>query len=231
MTRRLPLLLALSLLAGLAFAQPPSINTITVTATGSASAAPTQATLTLGVTTNDANPTQAFDQASQAMTRVRAALLKAGVPSKALRTSTFTATPLTRRQADGSTRTTFRVQHLYTLTLDHVAQVAGVLQAALDAGATTVDRITFGLTDPTQLAYQARRQASVLAHAKAAQLASDNHLHLMRVLSIQERPSSGGIQPGVALMTANAAQQPIEAGSLTTSVTLTITYATTPQEY
>jgi uncharacterized protein YggE len=221
-------------------AAPP--RTVSVDATGEATASPDVVTVEVGVEIEDTDLNQALSDANQRMADVTAALKDAGIADKNVQTSRFNISvirpsdqptrapgmPTTQQQQEQPqpAETSYRVTNLVQVTVPmaEVEQVGEVLQQALDAGANTVNYIRFGLQDPTSLEDQAREAAIAAAKAKAEQLANGFGATLGPIRSV----NSGGGAPVRALAMeapqAAAGAVPISAGELSVSVHVQATF-------
>lgn len=225
-------------------------RTVSVDATGEATASPDVVTVELGVEIENTDLGPALDEANQRMADVTAALKDAGITDDNIQTTRFNisviqpsdqaARGMPVPQAPQSTEgpepaqeqqaqvTRYRVTNVVQVTvpMSEVEQVGQVLQQALDAGANTVNYIRFGLQDPTALEEQARNAAIDAAQKKAEQLANGFGATLGPIRSI----SSGGGAPVRAFaMEAPAAEAagvavPISAGELSVTIHLSATF-------
>ncbi|MBV8306446.1 MAG: SIMPL domain-containing protein, partial [Gammaproteobacteria bacterium] len=115
------------------------------------------------------------------------------------------------------------------VTLDDLARIGTVIDAATQAGANRIQGIQFTLRDQDAVRAQALREAATRARAEVDVLAAALGLKVLRVLTVEE--SSPRVMPvrvysGAArAMTADAAAPtPVEAGTLdiTADVTLSV---------
>lgn len=164
------------------------LNTITVVGSGSAQGTPDMAMLSLGVDVTDPDVTTAFMNTNAIMEDVIVALLEAGVAREDIRTTGLNiwqevqgfgvgAPPFLAPVATPVPQDTEPQQPLYhvsnqlTITVRDIDNVADVIQAGIDAGATNLYGLSFGIEDPQALEREARIDAMNDAASRAAQYA------------------------------------------------------------
>ena len=116
------------------------------------------------------------------------------------------------------------------VTLDDLAKIGAVIDAATQAGANHVQGIQFTLRDQDAVRAQALREAATRARAEVDVLAAALGVKVLRVLSVEEnsprvvpvRVYMGGAARAMAASA--AAATPVEAGTLdvTADVTLSV---------
>lgn len=217
-------MLLLALLSGLAYAQQDGI---VVHGTGTAQADPDLARLTVGVSVTDAEVQSALDRADAVMTKVRQALLDAGVARADIQTTAYQVWREELRDRDGAvTGARYHVDHSYQVTVRALDGLGGVLADALAAGANSVGAITFGVADPAALQALARERAMDDARRRAEQLAARAGVELGAPLAIEEAAGAAPVGPQVAFARVDGSGgAPVEAGSLTVRIDVTVRYA------
>ncbi|GAC1663889.1 MAG: hypothetical protein PVS2B3_17290 [Steroidobacteraceae bacterium] len=118
------------------------------------------------------------------------------------------------------------------VTLDDLARIGGVIDAATGSGANHVQGIQFTLRDQDAVRARALREAATRARAEAEVLAAALGLKVVRVLSVEElSPRSVPVRYNAAPRAMAGAvadvATPVEAGTLdiTADVTLTVEVA------
>lgn len=205
------------------------VSTLTVSGTGEATADSDSVTITLGVQTRDESAAKAADDNARRMAASIEALQAAGVPEEEIKTSSYSIYP-TRDWIDGrqSEKVIFEVSNrvTFTLNLTDEVDVGGIIDAAVGAGANTIDGVSFGLRDPTPVREEALEEAVLDGMGKAAVIAEAAGVSLGRILSISE----GGSAPipmaeSKVFFAADAgAATPIAPGDVKVTATVTITY-------
>ena len=221
MTRIAPLAAGLLLAIGLAGAQTP--NTIQASGSAIRSVKPDMAQVNAGVTTLGTTAQAAAEQNATLTDAVIKALEKVLGSSGTIQTLYYSISP--RYNNSGSTQTLvgYSVSNTLQVTVNNVALVGPLIDAANGAGANNISGPFYGLqnADPeVQLALAAAAKQA-LAHATA--IASGLGAKAGAVLSAQEgstvRPAVDGSGAGLATATST----PIQTGTVNVSATVTVT--------
>ncbi len=211
---------------GAAMAQDMS-RTITVSGEGEASAAPTQANLSAGVSSLAATADAALAQNARNMTAVFATLKRLGVPERSIQTSNFSIQPqyADNPRGNGPGKITgYLVSNQVDVTLDDTKKLGPALDALVQAGANQINSVSFAIKDQSALQETARKAAIADARRRAETYATAAGVSVGTVLSIQEGGASGPV-PMFRVMAARApAGTPIAAGELNVSASVTVTY-------
>ncbi|MDR3512058.1 MAG: SIMPL domain-containing protein [Caulobacteraceae bacterium] len=232
------LLLAASALAlplalpGAAWADAPGADrafeatTLSLSADGETQVAPDQATLNLGVQVTAPTAAEAMAQNAQQMTAVFAALRKAGLPERDVRTSNLSlSAQYTYAQDKPPVLNGYAASNEVTVTVNDIARLGPVIDAVTAAGANQVNGVSFGLKDSSAAEDAARLAAVKALSAKAALYAGATGYHVVRLINLSE--GGGETPPGpvrpMALMKA-ATPTPVSAGQLSVQVTVTGVY-------
>lgn len=204
---------------------------ITVTGTGTATAAPDVAFVSAGVTTQGATAKAASDANSTTMTAVIAAIKAAGIADKDIQTGNFSINPVysqNKNDTGGSTITAYRVDNSVNVTVGVVGDAAKVLDAAVTAGANNNVSIRFGIKDATALQEQALTAAVQQAAGKAGAIATATGVKLTGAYSVTEQSGGGPVPVATrALASAAAPSVPVETGQLSVNATVQVTYTYT----
>jgi uncharacterized protein len=216
--RRVLLITAVAGLAAVAVAfttagSSASGRTVTTNGHGVVTVVPDQATIDAGVRTTGATAAAALAANGDAMTRVIAALKRAGATK--IQTQEVSLYPQTgpRGKVTG-----FVAQNTVTAT-SPLAQAGRLIDAAVGAGANTIDGPTLGVSIQNRLYRQALRNAVADARAKALALAGS----VGRVLTISEQSQQQPITFGAAAKTPSAT--PVEAGTQQVTADVQVTFA------
>jgi uncharacterized protein YggE len=199
-------------------------RTITGTATGEVEGTPDTLTVSLGVQTNGGSATEALARNADRATAVINALKGAGVAPADLQTSQLSLYPT----FDNKGRPTgYSVSNMVTAEVHDVANAGGIVDAAAAQAGNDirVNGISLSIEDTSRLVAAARRDAVTRARAQAQQLARAAGVRLGPLQRVTERRH----QPAAAEhlgFAADAAlsRTPIEAGSQTLSVDVTVVY-------
>ncbi len=164
-------------------------HAITVTGLGSASGSPDTAHVSVGAELSGNNVTEAFAEANTTVQAIINALLELGIERQDIRTnnlSIYVEGPY-EISAPGQPRT-YRVSNTVEIIVRDVNQVEAVVNAAIEAGATSIYGLSFTVNDPSELEATAREDAVADARARAEQLASLVGAQLGDVITITEIP-------------------------------------------
>lgn len=225
----LAVMVILSLIgASVATAQEPSI--IRVTGSGTAYSTPDIAYLSVGVEVANAGVQAAVDEANNRINDVRSSLEALGISADDVRTENFYLYRETIYQ-DGtpSDQALFRVSNYLRITVRETETVPQVLAAVLEAGANSVNNVSYGIDDVAAVESEARALALADAEATAAELADLVGASVGEVVSVTEyggggfyTQSNGGMGGGGG--GGGFSPVPIDGGSLGVSVNVDVTF-------
>lgn len=198
---------------------------IGVSGTGRVFVTPDTAIASIGVEITAPTLSAATKESSDKMTAVLNAIKAQGVDAKDIQTSSYNVYPLTNNPKEGESPvvTAYRVSNIVTVKVRKVADVGKVLDAALEAGANSINSVYFTVNDPTKAQDEARTLAVKDAMAKAQTLATAAGVKVGKLFAISE--VSGGVVPLYrgAFESAPAAgggAGPVETGSTEISVSV-----------
>jgi len=164
-----PLALALVVGAPASWAEPHRM--ITVTGEGEVEAAPDMATLTLGVTEEDAEAVVAMDAVTAAMGAVLERLAAEGIEARDLQTRSVQLHPVWANRSSGSELlriSGYQVSNTVMVRARELAWLGAVMDAVLRDEANRFDGLSFGLANSEALTNEAQQNAVADALAKAA---------------------------------------------------------------
>jgi uncharacterized protein YggE len=236
---------ALAFSAPAAFAQSAPVPAIeaghtllTVTAQGSSTREPDLASYTAGVTTQGATASEALSANSAQMTKVIAALKRAGIADKDVQTSNLSVSPVyanPKRLPDGNYEdgpqriVGYQANNSVSVRQRKLADIGKVIDALVSAGANQVNGPNFQLSQPESAMDEARVEAMKSARTRADLYAKASGLRVSRIVSISE---SGGYSPQPVMYVRKqamvAAAPPVAAGELEMNVNVTVQFELTP---
>jgi uncharacterized protein YggE len=201
-------------------------NAIFVSGSGSASAKANEATLTVGVTTEDPSASKAIEDNAALMNSVIDAIEALGIPEDMIRTVQYSVYPnydWELRQTTG-----YRVTNMVQVEIEDIDLVGGVIDAAARAGANNIQGISFGLSDDVSEGLRTEAYVDALedARGKAELIAETLGLEITGVLSVSES-SYSPYQPYRAFAEAAyeaPAPTPIIEGTLSVSVSVQVAF-------
>jgi uncharacterized protein len=220
MTRTIRLALAIGLAAAALFAQTTPAS---VQATGSATinVQPDQAQLTVSVTTQGTTASAAGQQNATQTVIVTQAVTSLVGASGSIQTVSYSVYPRYGTGTQSSNIVGYSATNSFQVTLTNLTLIGSVIDAANQAGATSVGNLTLGLQNPEPSLQQALAAASKQALANAGAIASGLGRTTGAVLSAQQ---SSAYTPVVALVgAAPSTTTPVQTGPVSVSATVTVT--------
>jgi uncharacterized protein YggE len=219
----------LFLLAGCAFAQAPPERTllpsIHTTAEATVTAQPDQARIDVGVVTQAANAQAAGSQNAAHADAVLKELRRVAGPNAQIRTTGYALDPNYRTPRPGGTPeiSGYTARNTVEVTTSDLSSAGGLIDAAMQAGANSIQRLEFTLKDRQAARAQALREATARARADAEAIANALGLKIVRVLSVKA-DGEAPIRPMVMTMARieAAPATPIEPGTVEVRATVTL---------
>lgn len=162
--------------------------TITVVGQGSVTAEPERARLNVGVETIAASAQEASEENTTRMEAVLAALREAGIAEKDIQTSNYSiwTESLPGGRTDAEPNVQYRVTNQVSVVVSDPSKVSDLLDAVIEAGATSIYGVTFEVKDTKALEAKARAEAIADAQARAADLAKLNGVKVGPVAQVSE---------------------------------------------
>jgi uncharacterized protein len=206
--------------AGASSAAEPASGSITVLGTGSANVTPDRGTFSFSTVSQARTAAAALSASSDDVTRVIAALQRAGVAKADLQTSEVSLSP--RSSEDGQTIVGYTASNTVTAVVRNLGRAGAVIDAAVGAGANQMSGPGLLASDQTSAYRDALKAAVADARAKAQTLAAASGVTTGRITAIAEAGS--GPQPLPAGATRDAVAQ-IEPGTQQIDATVSVTFA------
>jgi uncharacterized protein YggE len=205
-------------------------RTITVVGEGKVTTKPDVAQANIGVQVIGADPKQATSDAAALMEKLMEALKAQGVAENDIQTSYYNLWVDRPYNPDGSqsAEAIYRVNNNVQVTIRDLSKVTTILGAAIEAGANTIDSVTFNLADSSTLRSEARQKAVADAKIKAEELATLNEVQVGDVVSVSEvvvNVPFFAANVGYAAEGLGGGAGPIVPGEVEVSVQLQVTYA------
>lgn len=148
-------------------------NTITVTGYGSVQGAPDIATVDVGVDVFKPTVSEAFTEANTTLQAIIDALSEIGVAAEDIQTTNLSVYSTTQFNSEsGSDERGYNVTNTVHVIVRDVSQVEDVIDAAINAGASTLYGLSFNIQDRAALETQARELAMQDATARAQEYAT-----------------------------------------------------------
>ena len=201
-------------------------DTITVVGAGTASAAPDEATVVIGVAATRPNVHDAVATANADMSRLLSALHNQGAQDKDIQTFTISINQQTT--CCPSTMLGYSATNQVTVTIHHLANVSGVLLAAVDAVGNDIQLsgVSVLVANPTAAITAARAGAMADASARAQAWAKLAGHHVGGLISLSEIVTAAPYSPcyGGCGGAGAGGGVPVMAGQTSFAVTVTATY-------
>jgi uncharacterized protein len=213
-------------------AMAASVPTVSVSGHGQVNVPPDTASVSIGIDVIQPTLGEAQEQATAQATTVIEALKAAGIADEDIQTAYFSVNILRDYSENGDPTqiTGFEITNQLQITVRDTDMLGNLLDEAVNAGANSINGVTFYVDDQTPAASQARKLAVEDARTKAEELAAAAGLTLGPVLSIAEGTVSPMPPPmaagagGMEMAKAQAAV-PVQPGSSTIAVDVAMTFA------
>jgi hypothetical protein len=194
-------------------------DVITVNGSGAVATVPDRAELNFGVVSQAATARAALSANATAARRVVDALRGAGVAAADLQTQQLSLSP--RYNEKGDDVVGYTAHTSVSARIRDLDRAGAVIDAAVNAGANTVDGPSLTRSDQAELYRTALRNAVADARTKAQALASAGEVRLGAVVSVVE----SGAAPMPVAERAAADAPPIEPGTQRIDAMVTVTFA------
>jgi uncharacterized protein len=202
-------------------------GTIVVSGTGHVAVVPDVAELRLGVAVSRPSVVAARAAAAETMTAILDAVTSAGVARRDVRTTLLSVQPrYDFRDNKAPTLVGYDLNNIVEVTARDLAQLGAIVDAALSAGATSLDGLTFRVDDPREAERAARIAAVDEARSRAEVLADAAGVEIAGVADVVEGmpPPAWPLPKAARMMQAADAGTPVEAGTTEIAVTVTVTF-------
>ena len=225
-------LAATAALSGAAWADTPATAPIVgtrleISAEGEVTRPPDIATVSAGVVTQSSSAAAAMADNAKRMAAAIAALRRAGVADKDIRTAALSLQPQ-YRYADNQPPaiTGYQASNQLTITFHDIARTGPILDALVGQGVNQINGPDFALEHPDAALDEARVQAMQKARARAETYARAAGLGVKRIVAISEAGGySPPAQPRMFMMArAEKAATDLQPGEEKIGVTLQVTF-------
>ncbi len=210
--------------------QPMSVDgtLLSVSASAEASRVPDVATISAGVVTQAADGKAAMAQNAQQMSKVLAAVKKAGIADKDVQTSGINLSPQYRyAENQAPTITGYQASNTVNLKVRDITGLGDVLDALAAQGSNQINGPTFQIDEPEPVYDEARLEALKKARGRAETYAKALGMRVRRIVSINEG-GTGNFNPRPMMTMAKSMDQmestPVQPGETTLSVNLDVVF-------
>lgn len=212
--------------------EPPTAERIIhVTGRGQVSAAPDMAVVLLGVQTEAETAADALSANSEQMQTVISATVEAGIAEEDLRTTGLRLQPRYERpdpetEPEGPPEIVgYQAANQVEITVRELDGLGDLLDAAVAAGANTIESIRFEISDQEALLTEARTAAMEDAIAQAGLLTSLAGAELGPVMTIRTIDGARPVAAQAFAAEESAAAVPVQPGRQTVEVTVQVSWA------
>lgn len=199
-----------------------------VSATGEATRVPDVAIISAGVATRSSTASGAIQEAADRMSRVLAALKRAGVEDRDIQTSTISLNPEYRYENNQPPQLVgYSASNQLTVRFRDIRNSGKILDALVGQGANQINGPNLTIDKPEDALDEARAKAVAIGRARADRYARGLGMRVVRVVAVSE---SGGYAvpppapPMPVMEMARAADTKIVPGEQKLQVTLAMTF-------
>jgi len=222
----LVLALVLSACSGATVSATQPVNrNLSVNGLGTVYIVPDVAYIYIGVHTENMDISQAVSDNNIQALAVATALKEFGVAETDIQTTNFSIYPQTvYDEFYNQAGSTYAVDNTVYVTVRDLSKIGELLETAINAGANSINSITFDVEDKTAAMTEARQKAVENASGLAAELAAAAGVELGDIQTISFYDSQPYAYYGIGGGGGADATTPISLGQLTLNVTVSITY-------
>lgn len=200
-------------------------HTLQVSGSETLQAAPDQATITLGVITEDQDPQQAQQANSQSISQVITALQSIGISDEQLKTSEYRIDPQYDYIDGKEMFKNYKVHYIIQVQTTDIEAIGSIIDTAVSNGANFISSIRFSLSTPDVYYNQALSLALEKAYEKALSMAQTIGITLHPIPNQVEEISE--ITPPLLYQTnsySKMASTPIQPGELNITAAVRVEY-------
>lgn len=204
----------------------PAGPVVELTAYQRVATAPEFATISAGVVTEAPTASEAMRQNAAQMTKVIARIKALGIAEKDIQTSSVSLGAQYDYLDSGSKFRAYQASNRVSVMLRKIDDTGRVLDALVEAGATDLYGPDFGSDNQAEAWRQARAKAVAVLEGEATAYAKLLGYDGVKVLSVTEGASANYpvLKADAMVAEARATTTPIQPGTITTGVSVTITY-------
>ncbi|MBR7079414.1 MAG: SIMPL domain-containing protein [Treponema sp.] len=182
-----------------------NMRTITVSGKGNVYVTPDRSTVNLSVITRNADIKSAQTENAETMKRVLSAISSAGISSEDIQTYDYGISQDYHWKDDEKVYGEYKVSNRIKVTVSDVEKAGGIIDVAIQNGATGVDSLSFNYEDEPAAVKRARALAIENAKAIARESVETAGAKLGKVLIMEEQ--SGNLPSYMSRITSNSLSQ------------------------
>lgn len=214
-----------------ASAAPPS-TAITAGGTGSVSMPPDVATVSASVETTAQNADDAISQNNATYNRIVAALEKSGVARGDIALTYYNVSynppPQVMPPNPTGERYGYTVSRSFSVKVRQIGSAGRVSDACMSSGATAINGVSFGLSNPATAREQATAKAVAEARANAAAIARAAALRIVGIKSINLTSEPSGPVPLLRAAAMPAAPTQFDQSNVNVTVSVSVEFVAEP---
>jgi len=226
------LLLSLVVTGAGAAAAETTATEITASGTGSVSLPPDMATVDAAVETNAANANEAISRNNEIYNRIVGALVRAGVARSDISLSYYNVNynprPTGAPPNPGDGPFGYTVSRNFTVKVREIGKAGSVSDASMANGATRINGVSFGLSNPSSARAEATAKAVAEARTNANALAQAAGLRIVSIKSMELGAAGGGPVPLMRAATALSAPTQFDQSNVNVSVSVSVVFLAQP---
>jgi len=163
-------------------------TTLVLRGDGSVDAKPDYANINIGVSIEQLQAVDAINEENKQMAAVIAAIKKAGVADRDVRTSNLTLNAVMQPYTPNQPQRVrgYNASNRVTVKVRDLSKLSSIVDAVVSAGSNTINGLTFGLDNDDQQRRQARTDAVKDATDKANDYAAAMGYRVKRIVSVSE---------------------------------------------
>lgn len=203
---------------------------LNVSATAETTRVPDIATLSTGVVTENPDAKVALQSNSEKMNQVMAAIRKAGIADKDVRTSGINISPQYQYKENQAPRITgYQASNRVQIKVRDISKLSDVLTALVSSGSNDISGPNFEIDKPEEAYDEARQKALKQAQQRADMYAKALGLRVKRIVSINEDGGRAMPMPVMGMrkamaMDASMESAPVSPGESTLTANLNIVF-------
>lgn len=200
-------------------------HNLIVNGEGMIQAAPDQATITLGVRTENVDPAIAQQENAILIANVLTALAALGIPDEHIKTTDYRIEPQYDFKDGKEFFRTYNVTHMIEIQTNQIDKVGSIVDTAVKNGANSVSNVRFSLSNPELVYNQALSISLKNAYQKAMAITQTIRTTLDPIpLKVTELTGESMPVLFQANVYSKAAATPIQPGELTITARVQVEY-------
>lgn len=201
-------------------------NVVSVSGVGTVTVKPDIAYVNVGVETQDKDASVAQKENASKMAAVMAALKKAGIADKDIKTVQYSIYDRYDYLENGKDEKFYNVTNTVKVTIRDIDKVGNIIDVVADAGSNQISSIQFGISNEDAVYQEALKLAMSSAKSKATAIMSTFGKTPGTPVRVNESSYYGGaVRMEYSMMAADAKMStPISSGELTVTANVSVDY-------